>query len=277
MKGLLRISILLNAVFLSTAIWMAIRMERSSRAPVIVAHFETNRQPAAVASATPVNPVEAKPGPFRWSQLESPDYPTYVANLRAIGCPEQTLRDIISADVDTGIFAPRREQLRLDQPAAPPGSASATLARHNLESGLQALAREENEFIAALLGSPEPTASSPPAPTQSHPRYRRDRAPALPIALPVVFQELDPNALKLRTNQIQAMADLKQSFIDEIGGPNQDSDDPAYLERWRKAQPEINDRLKAIIGQSAYETLEFQAQSAALAAAQTKANPEIQN
>lgn len=44
---------------------------------------------------------------FTWSEVESPDYPTYIANLRDIGCPEQTIRDIIIADVNT-LFARRR-------------------------------------------------------------------------------------------------------------------------------------------------------------------------
>lgn len=35
-----------------------------------------------------------------WSEVESPDYPTYIANLRAIDCPEQTIRDIVIADVN---------------------------------------------------------------------------------------------------------------------------------------------------------------------------------
>src|SRR6267154_3522550 len=37
---------------------------------------------------------------FSWQEVESPDYPTYIANLRSIGCPEQTIRDIIIADVN---------------------------------------------------------------------------------------------------------------------------------------------------------------------------------
>lgn len=36
---------------------------------------------------------------FSWQELESRDYPTYIKNLRDIGCPEQTIRDIIIADV----------------------------------------------------------------------------------------------------------------------------------------------------------------------------------
>src|SRR5262245_49387488 len=44
---------------------------------------------------------------FSWRELESTDYPTYVANLREIGCPEQTIRDIIIADIN-GLYARRR-------------------------------------------------------------------------------------------------------------------------------------------------------------------------
>ena len=41
---------------------------------------------------------------FSWQEVESADYPTYIANLRDIGCPEQTVRDIIIADVN-GLYA----------------------------------------------------------------------------------------------------------------------------------------------------------------------------
>ena len=45
--------------------------------------------------------------PFSWREVESSDYPTFIANLRDIGCPEQTIRDIIIADVNA-MFARRR-------------------------------------------------------------------------------------------------------------------------------------------------------------------------
>jgi LysM repeat protein len=44
---------------------------------------------------------------FSWQEVESPDYPTYIANLRDIGCPEQTIRDIIVADVNA-LYARKR-------------------------------------------------------------------------------------------------------------------------------------------------------------------------
>src|SRR5437870_4691436 len=44
---------------------------------------------------------------FSWRDVESTDYPTYIANLRDIGCPEQTIRDIIVADVNQ-LYAQKR-------------------------------------------------------------------------------------------------------------------------------------------------------------------------
>lgn len=44
---------------------------------------------------------------FTWHEVESADYVTYIRNLRAIGCPEQTIRDIIVADVNQ-LYSHRR-------------------------------------------------------------------------------------------------------------------------------------------------------------------------
>jgi len=44
---------------------------------------------------------------FAWQELESSDYQAYITHLREIGCPAQTIRDIIIADVNQ-LFAKRR-------------------------------------------------------------------------------------------------------------------------------------------------------------------------
>ena len=46
---------------------------------------------------------------FHWRQVESSDYRTYIANLRSIGCPETTIKDIILTDI-MKLFAERRGQ-----------------------------------------------------------------------------------------------------------------------------------------------------------------------
>ena len=48
--------------------------------------------------------------PFHWSALESPDYAVYAANLRAVGCPDAALRDILLADIEK-LYADRAHAL----------------------------------------------------------------------------------------------------------------------------------------------------------------------
>lgn len=48
---------------------------------------------------------------FHWSQIESQDYATYIDNLRSIGCPEETIRDIIVADLNSHFARKQREEL----------------------------------------------------------------------------------------------------------------------------------------------------------------------
>ncbi|HOX57374.1 MAG TPA: hypothetical protein P5205_12300 [Candidatus Paceibacterota bacterium] len=52
----------------------------------------------SASRALPVLPTNAAPAAFDWRQVESPDYRQYVANLRAIGCPGETIKDIVIAD-----------------------------------------------------------------------------------------------------------------------------------------------------------------------------------
>lgn len=47
---------------------------------------------------------------FDWSVIESKDFSVYAENLRVIGCPEQTVRDILSAEIND-LFVHRRQDL----------------------------------------------------------------------------------------------------------------------------------------------------------------------
>ena len=51
-------------------------------------------------SAGAVEKVLVVTNQLRWAQLESEDYKEYVARLRSIGCPEETIRELIIADLD---------------------------------------------------------------------------------------------------------------------------------------------------------------------------------
>ncbi len=88
---------------------------------------------------------------FSWSEVESDDYPTYIKNLREIGCPEQTIRDIIIADVNA-LFARRRavEIFTPDQQwwrAEPDPAVAQAAAAKDRE-----LETERRDLLSTLLG-----------------------------------------------------------------------------------------------------------------------------
>ena len=73
-------------------------------------HVEPAADMAGSPPALAAEQVLVVTNPLQWAQLESEDYKTYIARLRSIGCPEQTLRDIIIADLDK-LMAPELQAL----------------------------------------------------------------------------------------------------------------------------------------------------------------------
>lgn len=82
--------------------------------PVAPAASEDSAEAGASAKKQPEPPADKivvlVTNEIRWAQLESEDYATYIQRLRAAGCPEQTIRDIIIADLDK-MMAPEVQAL----------------------------------------------------------------------------------------------------------------------------------------------------------------------
>ena len=103
-KLVIVVSLVLNAA-LAGALW---RYYGLSRRPA-------GEPPLEPAGLTITNLRVAKtnivlsPRLFTWQDLESTNYEWYVVNLRGIGCPESTVRDIILADVNQVYARKRRE------------------------------------------------------------------------------------------------------------------------------------------------------------------------
>jgi hypothetical protein len=72
-----------------------------------VAAWQARAEAAAAAPKEPV--ISYVTNAFNWRQLESTDYRQYIANLRGVGCPESTIKDIILTDV-MRLYAQRRGQ-----------------------------------------------------------------------------------------------------------------------------------------------------------------------
>src|SRR5260370_2220938 len=253
MKSALRISLLANIALCVVALHLvrheSAGLPESSARPAIPALNTAG--PYSITQAMSLKtPPNAEQTPFHWEQIESADYRTYVANLRKAGCPEQTVRDIIVADVHS-LYVARRRELEPKQAALDEGRGSAGSAYGQTSgSDLQKLQDEETAVIAALLGS-KPVSDPPAAesalrsPSPERPLRRQDDGG--PAPMPVAFQSVGTD-LKLDRAQTAVLEDLRERFVADIGGLGQDTNDPTYLRRWQEAQCKSDDLLQAFLG-----------------------------
>lgn len=93
---------------LALAGWLYFSYKQRQPAPVLAEAPEVEAAlQAAPAEAAITGPqVMVVTNQVTWDQLESEDYKTYIERLRSIGCPEQTIRDLIIADLDK-LLAPQ--------------------------------------------------------------------------------------------------------------------------------------------------------------------------
>jgi len=135
---------------------------------------------------------------FSWSEIESDDYQKYITNLRDIGCPEQTIRDIIVADVNQ-LYARK----------------SAT--GDPTEEQRDALEAEQRGLLAGLLGPDWKTADLQP--------YQ----PPVPLPLDGPVLGLLPDKTKDAVQGIAARAQAKLEAYERSQHQAQQKLDPAEL------------------------------------------------
>ena len=140
----------------------------------------------APGQAAPVERIVREVEPFHWSQIEAGDYQTYVENLRRIGCPEETIRDLVKQDLDK-LYDQRKADILSKAPARKEywktGNPS-TLSRPSsaTSSQMAQLDREKNEVLGDLFGSQGVAAINRPSPlararSQSKSGYAMDFIP----------------------------------------------------------------------------------------------------
>jgi hypothetical protein len=96
MKRLLEISLMLNAVLAVLVIWRHLHqtpLPRPLRMEISKSDSKRARPAAVSDSGAAQSPANL------WSAIEDPDPRQFIARLRAIGCPEQTIRDIVTLRV----------------------------------------------------------------------------------------------------------------------------------------------------------------------------------
>ena len=122
---------------------------------VIVPALRTNSVLVMISGKTTADagtsaPMACVTNRFHWRMIERTNYEEYVANLRAVGCPEKTVRDIILADVEN-LYAERRRAVGVKGPFWLAGKQKREADRAR-EEELAALKQEQEALIRRLLG-----------------------------------------------------------------------------------------------------------------------------
>lgn len=266
MKTALKISIGLNLALAGGLFYFFAHSHKDESIVATHAISETVATPQTTAVQAPASAARKMPVPFRWSQLVSTnDYRIYVANLRAIGCPEPTIRDIVAGDAGHA-FAFKRAALKLD------GSGSGTWSRlHEARLVADLLGKQPvitgNINLAKNDGSQAQPMSEPAMETaQARTEIQAEQTkklnavfatPANPV-YPLAFRQVDLAALGFGVAEKNAIDQVRQQFVNDVGGTDQNPDDPAYLARWQTAQANADDALRGALGSQAFMAFQFQ-------------------
>jgi len=208
MKAMSKISAGLNLVLLGSLIFVVVRQRKEAPPPTPVSP-PTEPVATAAVSAPPLTAPEINPEPFHWRQIESTnDYRRYIANLRAIGCPESTVEDITWGDADR-LFALQRRQQGLD------GSGTGPWSRWR-----------EAQLVASLLGN-LPAAAPSLKNDEAQAAAAAQTAVAAGLPSPLFLQNPDWNTLGFTPDQQAAITQVRRQFLSQINGQSQNTSDPS--------------------------------------------------
>ena len=206
---LLIVSVAVNVVFAA----MLIHLAHRPSPPVVDISSDVSN---AAVRAKPL--VVVRKQFFSWSQVESPDYPVYIARLRDIGCPEETIRDIVIADVNK-LYANKRldEVPTVDQEwwrSTPDTNLIAAAAAKTQE-----LEQERRALLNTLLG----------------PNWQVEDAerPVLALNGPVLG-DLSPETKQAVRDVVTRYQKSRQAYLD-THGTNGQPVDPVELARTEQA------------------------------------------
>jgi hypothetical protein len=275
MKRIALPSLLLNLALIATVAALTIHYKRSER--VSSETQQTSSKPAVSA------PQASK---FHWSQVESADYATYVSNLRAIGCPEPTIKSIVSDELDALLTVtetplsqstsstksnnPLQKSVAGSHPSSGSMGSSSTDAPRTENPDTESSAKK-----AAILASLFPKTSTPhqsvltaatatprPGPATLNeadssagetPTAEAVAPPVEEAPLPVVMQPLDPASnLQLTPEEVVVINESRGEFIKEINQVPQVPTDPTYNQIWNNARFRSDAVLRAGMGDARF-------------------------
>jgi hypothetical protein len=142
-------SVAINVVFLVLLVWPAAGVNSWSAVRGGSGAPGTRNAPASAnsTSATRRSGYQSRPGSV-WSQLESDDFREFANHLRAVGCPEETICDILRPEIERA-FASRQRRLEQDGNFWATGPARRAL-RTRTELAKLALSEEQDHLLTEL-------------------------------------------------------------------------------------------------------------------------------
>lgn len=149
MRSVFLVSLVLNVVLgVALVTWFTSAPDHGPRVvrPINAAAVGSNFLPRIVKTN-----VLVRPRAFTWREIESPDYATYVQNLRELGMPEPTIRDIIVADVDQ-LFIRRKREEDAKQDMEWWRATPSPAVQSNILARTQALESDRAALLEKLLG-----------------------------------------------------------------------------------------------------------------------------
>ncbi|MEZ5385147.1 MAG: hypothetical protein R3F13_06500 [Prosthecobacter sp.] len=254
--------------------------------------------PATVSDAR--STTEEKSRRFQWAEdIDAPDFPTFIENLRSIGCPEATIHDILAGELSE-IYAARRSELQKRSSIDP------RVSKDGLDQQFSALAAEEAGLLKTLLGpkSKNPTPSSLLATVegssgiatpldQSETSEFSSSVDATAIAstaslVPVAFsvgndpaesavtRELstvptDPN---LDSQSSAVLRDIREKFSQGLTEAGLDPSTSLYRQRWLSEQRRADERFSSLYGGDLFVRLQIEAAQKAYQASQQSASSQ---
>ena len=223
LQRLLMISIVANLFCFVGLFWLSTDRQSSTEPSQPAPAGEPVNSGQALGQTASPERIVREVEPFKWSQIEDADYETYIENLRRIGCPEETIRDLVKRDLDklydqrkADILskAPaRKEYWKTGNPSALSQPSGAT------RSQLAQLDREKNEDLANLFDQQGVAAINRPGPlararSQAKSGYEMDFIPEETKAqLNTLEQEYGSQLLKKMAqgaSDAQDMAEIRQ-------------------------------------------------------------------
>lgn len=147
------VSLLLN-LLLGFAFWLSPKSRQNANLTSGIS--PANPQPLS-RDRIVTNVIAVAPAPrlLDWHTVESDDYKRYIANLRAIGCPDKTIRDVIVADVND-LYRQRYREIYPPTNRVEywkPGNPMANLYDETKIAKEQELRKEKGDVLRTLLGS----------------------------------------------------------------------------------------------------------------------------